>query len=83
MQLCFDCRHRYPQGFTLDVAFTTSLGPTALFGPSGSGKSTCLAFLAGLLRPREGMIRLGDEPLVDTRTRLFVPPERRRVGLVF
>jgi molybdate transport system ATP-binding protein len=83
MQLFFDCRHRYPQGFALDVAFTAPLGPTALFGPSGSGKSTCLALIAGLQRPVDGVIRLGDEPLVDTRKRLFLRPERRGVGLVF
>ncbi|MFO0897779.1 MAG: ATP-binding cassette domain-containing protein [Pirellulales bacterium] len=83
MQLFFDCRHRYAQGFALDVAFTAPLGPTALFGPSGSGKSTCLALIAGLLRPLDGVIRLGDEPLVDTHKRLFLPPERRGVGLVF
>jgi len=83
MQLVFDCRLRYPRGFSLNAQFQAALGPTALFGPSGSGKSTCLALLAGLLAPDDGVIRLGDETLVDTRSRIFVRPERRGVGLVF
>ncbi len=83
MQVAFDCRLRYPRGFSLDVQFQAALGPTALFGSSGSGKSTCLALLAGLLAPDDGVIRLGDETLVDTRARIFVRPDRRGVGLVF
>jgi ABC-type sulfate/molybdate transport systems ATPase subunit len=52
----------------------------ALVGPSGSGKSSALRAIAGLVRPR-GRIALGDETWLDERT--FLPPERRRVGLVF
>lgn len=35
----------------------------ALVGPSGSGKTTMLAMLAGLLRPNEGTIAIGDNEL--------------------
>jgi len=54
-----------------------------LFGPSGGGKSTLLRTLAGLERPREGKITLGDQVLVDTAAGVFVPARRRPVGLVF
>lgn len=78
----FDCRLVRP-GFTFDVCFTAGAGVTALFGPSGSGKSTAIRLVAGLERPDDGRISLGDTVLVDTAARRFLPPHRRRVGLVF
>lgn len=82
-RLSFRCRHRYPAGFTLDAAFDAGDGVTALFGPSGSGKSTVLSVIAGVLRPDAGEVRLGDRVLLDTSRRVNVPPEGRRVGIVF
>lgn len=81
--LRFDCRYRYPAGFELDLAFETSGGVAALVGPSGSGKSTTLQLIAGLLKPRDGRIVLGDRALTDTAARMHVPPEKRRMGFVF
>jgi len=81
--LAFDCRLSYSGGFELNVRFEAGNGVTALFGPSGSGKSTTLALIAGLLRPRLGVIRLGERRLVDTTAGIFLPPEKRRVGFVF
>ncbi len=54
-----------------------------LLGPSGCGKSTTLAALAGLERPDEGLIRVGDDVFFDGARGLFVPTERRNIGLVF
>jgi molybdate transport system ATP-binding protein len=42
-----------------------------------------LNLIAGLLRPDEGYIRVGGRTLVDTRQGIFLPPHRRRIGLVF
>jgi molybdate transport system ATP-binding protein len=69
--------------FDLEVAFACGEAATALFGPSGAGKSTVLAAVAGLLRPEAGEIRLGEEILFDAGRGICVPPERRRVGMVF
>jgi len=52
----------------------------ALIGPSGCGKSTLLRLVAGLERPDSGVVRVGGEVVAGPT---WVPPERRRVGLVF
>jgi molybdate transport system ATP-binding protein len=75
--------HQYPDGFQLDAAFEADDGVTALFGPSGSGKSTILALIAGILRARRGRIVLSGRVLVDTAGAIWLPPERRRIGVVF
>jgi iron(III) transport system ATP-binding protein len=54
-----------------------------LLGPSGCGKSTTLSAIAGLDRSDEGRIVLGDHVFFDGARGVFVPPERREVGLVF
>jgi molybdate transport system ATP-binding protein len=66
----------------LDVAFDSGGGLTAIVGPSGAGKTTLLHIIAGLLRPDRGIVRLDNEPLVDTTTRTWQPPHRRRIGYV-
>jgi molybdate transport system ATP-binding protein len=55
----------------------------ALVGPSGSGKSTLLRCIAGLHRPEQGFVRVGGQTWFDADAGVFVPPHRRRVGLVF
>ena len=68
----------------MDMAFEVpSPGVTVLFGPSGAGKSTIIAAAAGLLRPDECRIEVDGQVLADTATGVWLPPERRRVGLVF
>lgn len=81
MSLSVELRHRLGD-FHLDIAFTSNRHVTALFGPSGSGKSSIVAAVAGLLKPREGRVALDGEPLSESPS-LFVPPERRRIAVVF
>lgn len=76
-------RHRYPSGFGLDLAFDAHRRVTALFGPSGSGKTSVIEAVAGLRRPDDGRIALDGRPLLDTAAAIDLPPQRRRVGVVF
>ena len=65
-----------------DLSLT--VGPSellALLGPSGCGKTTTLRLIAGFETPDAGAIRIGGRPAVGPRT--LLPPERRRVGMVF
>lgn len=83
MSLAFRLRHDFPS-VRIDVTFeVASPGVTVLFGPSGGGKSTIILAAAGLLRPDECRIDLDGTLLADTATGLWLPPERRRAGLVF
>lgn len=69
--------------FRLDVSLEVASGTVVtLLGPNGAGKSTALAVLAGLLRPDEGRVDLDGVTLVDVSSGTYVPPQRRRVGLV-
>lgn len=52
-----------------------------LLGPSGCGKTTVLRAIAGFEPLRAGTIRLGGTLLSSTQ--LHLPPERRRVGMMF
>ncbi len=69
--------------FALEAAFRAGPGLTALFGRSGSGKTTLIDLIAGLAKPDRGRIEAGGHVLVDTAQRVFLPPHRRRVGVVF
>ncbi|MGE4552638.1 MAG: ATP-binding cassette domain-containing protein [Desulfovibrionaceae bacterium] len=76
-------RKRLPM-FTLDVDLSCPAGTlTAIVGPSGAGKTTLIRAVAGLERPDQGVIRLGGTVWVDREAGIFVPPQKRGLGLVF
>jgi iron(III) transport system ATP-binding protein len=53
----------------------------ALLGPSGCGKTTLLRLIAGFERPDGGTVEVGGRLVAGRGT--WIPPERRRVGMVF
>jgi len=54
-----------------------------LLGPSGCGKTTTLRIIAGLEEADEGRVYIGGRLVSDPQAGIFVPPERRSVGMVF
>ncbi len=55
----------------------------SFLGPSGCGKTTSLRMLAGLERNTQGAISIDGVVVSDPANSVFVPPEKRRVGMVF
>ena len=70
------------RGIDLDVERGEFL---ALLGPSGCGKTTALRVVAGFERPHAGSIEIGGDRVYDATASggRWVPPEGRRVGMVF
>jgi iron(III) transport system ATP-binding protein len=67
-----------------DVSFDLHAGEVlTLLGPSGCGKSTTLRLIAGLERPDAGEVWVRGRLVASAASGIMVPPEGRRVGLVF
>lgn len=74
--------HGTAQSAVNDISFELSSGEIlALVGPSGCGKTTTLRIIAGLERPDSGVVRLNGRVVASDM--VFVPPEKRGVGMVF
>ncbi len=54
-----------------------------LLGPSGCGKTTTLRMVAGLEHNDGGRITIADRIVSDAAAGIFVPPDRRQLGMVF
>ena len=75
-------RHAYGRKTALsDFTLSVEEGQiVALLGPSGSGKTTALRIAAGLETPESGNVFVGARQVAGEG--LFVPPERRDIGLL-
>ncbi len=69
--------------FRLEADFTSEGDRLGIFGESGSGKSTLVNLLAGTMAPDVGTIHLDGECLYSSETGVDVPPEKRRIAIVF
>ena len=69
--------------FSLKMAFEAEDETLALLGASGCGKSMTLRCIAGVEKPDRGRIVLDGETLFDSGRGINLPPQKRRVGLMF
>jgi molybdate transport system ATP-binding protein len=70
----------------LDLAVALDAAPgevVAVLGPNGAGKTTLLRAIAGLVPIASGSVVLDGVVLEDTTRRVYVPTERRPIGVVF
>ena len=84
IQLEVDIQKQLPE-FLLDIAFTVNKeqNPLGILGASGAGKSTLLKCIAGLETPDRGRIVLNQRILFDSAKGINLPPQERKVGLLF
>jgi iron(III) transport system ATP-binding protein len=67
-----------------DIGFDVAAGEFyTLLGPSGCGKTTTLRCIAGLEEPSSGRMTIADQVIFDWGQGIFVPANRRRLGMVF
>jgi molybdate transport system ATP-binding protein len=69
--------------FQLDVEFEAENEVMALLGASGCGKSVTLKCIAGVLKPDDGIIVVDGVTLFDSKRRINLTPQKRRIGLLF
>jgi iron(III) transport system ATP-binding protein len=66
------------------VSFSVQSGEIfTLLGPSGCGKTTTLRLIAGLEEPDDGEILVNGTAVAAPRRNLWVPPDKRQLGMVF
>src|SRR5690348_11314575 len=66
------------------VTFSVACGEIfTLLGPSGCGKTTTLRLVAGLEEPDGGEILIDKKIVAEPEQGIFLPPEKRRLGMVF
>jgi molybdate transport system ATP-binding protein len=69
--------------FSMHCSFDTGSEFAVLFGCSGSGKTTALRCIAGLENPDAGTIRINDKLYFDSKKKVNLPPQKRKIGYMF
>ena len=72
--------HTVLKDFSLAVEPGEILG---IVGPSGCGKTTAIRTICGFLKPESGRVSINGKTVFSREDRINVPPERRRIGIVF
>ena len=81
MRLDLLCKHKFPDGFAIDVDLSCEVNAMALFGHSGSGKTTILSTIAGILTPDTSRVAIDKQTISDTSKKQWTPVEKRCIGV--
>lgn len=71
------------EGFCLDVEFKSNSSRIGILGASGSGKSMTLKGIAGIEQMDECYVEINGRVLADSNEKLWLSPQKRRVGYMF
>ena len=82
MSLSVDMRKKLGS-FSLNVKMDTDKERMGLLGASGCGKSMTLKCIAGIEKPDEGSIILNGRVLYDSKKKIDLRPQERKVGYLF
>lgn len=69
--------------FSMHCSFDADSDFVVLFGCSGSGKTTALRCIAGLENPDAGTIKINDTVYFDSRKKVNISPQKRKIGYMF
>lgn len=69
--------------FSMHCSFDAGSDFAVLFGCSGSGKTTALRCIAGLETPDAGTIKINDTLYFDSKKKVNLPPQKRKIGYMF
>ena len=80
-------KHKKKKGvkpsFSMHCTFDADSDFVVLFGCSGSGKTTALRCIAGLENPDAGTIKINDTVYFDSKKKVNLPPQKRKIGYMF
>lgn len=72
--------HKVIENFNITIKDGECL---TFLGPSGCGKTVVLRLIAGFERPNAGEIFIGSTLVSSAEKNVFLPPEQRKIGVVF
>lgn len=73
-------------GHTVLKDFSLAVEPgeiIGIVGPSGCGKTTAIRAICGFINPDSGKVKINGKTVFSREERINVPPERRKIGIVF
>ena len=71
------------KNFKMDMSLHFDEGCTGILGASGCGKSMTLKAIAGIVTPDEGYIKTEKKVFYDSKNKINLPPQKRKVGYLF
>jgi len=75
--------HKRINAFELNISADLTDGLIGIYGKPGSGKTTLLKIFAGFLSPDVGQINFHDELYFSSERHVVVPPESRKIAMVW